>query len=91
MFKFWSLCNCYIIPKKTTALLADGYVFNFADDIAAVAIANPADFREIQAVILLFQFTALRKTKTVFFSLAFEFREAGTLLKEVFERAFKVF
>ncbi|WP_308076359.1 hypothetical protein [Neisseria polysaccharea] len=59
--------------------MADGYVFNFADDIAAVAIANPADFREIQAVILLFQFATLRKTKVLFQAFFLEFREAGTL------------
>ncbi|MBS0040071.1 hypothetical protein KEM39_07905 [Neisseria sp. Marseille-Q1983] len=46
--------------------MADGYVFNFADDIEAVAIANPADFREIQAVILLFQFATCGKRKFSF-------------------------
>ena len=77
--------------KKTTALLAHRDVFNFADDITAVAIANPADFREIQAVILLFQFATLRKTKALFQAFFLEFREVRTLLKEVFERTFKVF
>ena len=86
MFKF-----CLNGDVPLTAFPADGYVFNFADGIAAVAIANPADFREIQAVILLFQFATLRKTKALFQAFFLEFREAGTLLKEVFERAFKVF
>ena len=71
--------------------LANGDTLNLAQYGATVSVTNPAQFRQRQAAVFLFNFETLRKSETVVLPASLELWKVGSFGKEVAVTGFKVF
>ena len=72
------------------ASMADGRVFDRAEYVAAVAVANPAQLGQKHPAVALIEFDALRIAEAVRLALLLEAREVGAFLEEIPVGAFKM-
>ena len=70
--------------------MADGGVFDIAQHVTAVAVAQPAKLRQEDAAVALIEFDALRIAETVRLAFLLEARESGAFLEEVLVGAFQI-